>query len=437
MGNLYSLSDLSHTTGGLVTNSSRFQTAGDEPRLAVRIEQINAVSQVWNQSAQKTSSPRCGHSIQGAAVGLDDADAQVRASAEALERYCCSTFMPDQFVRASAAELGTEALDLDVVPRCSARETAHPKAPLGLPDKNAPIRWVRSVSLHSGRIVYVPVVMVYLHAGFATRAERFYFPISTGCAAHPCFEQAILSAILEVVERDAISVLWLQKLSVPRLVIDAVPGVLEPYWDRYLASSKDLEYAFFDATSDVGITTVYGIQTSAFDRRAATLVSCSTACDPGEAVVGVMREMSSIRTAFRQPRQIPEDTQEFADIFDGATYMARAENAHAFDFVLQSESSRKLTNLPSIGGDATVRLRFVLERLQHLGMDVYAVDLSTDEAVRAGMKVVKVLIPSLQPISFNHRARYLGHPRLYEAPRKMGYRTLDENQLNPWPQPFA
>jgi ribosomal protein S12 methylthiotransferase accessory factor len=82
-----------------------------------------------------------------------------------------------------------------------------------------------------------------------------------------------------------------------------------------------------------------------------------------------------------------------------------------------------------------------LDRLVHLlrakSMDAYVVDLTTDEALRCGMYVVRVIIPSLQPLSFNYRARYLGHPRLYLAPKTLGYPVLPESELNEWPQPFA
>ncbi|MFC7479479.1 hypothetical protein ACFQX7_04670 [Luedemannella flava] len=70
-------------------------------------------------------------------------------------------------------------------------------------------------------------------------------------------------------------------------------------------------------------------------------------------------------------------------------------------------------------------------------MDAYVVDLTSDEALRAGMTVVRTVIPRLQPLSFSYRARYLGHPRLYRAPARMGHPTRSEAELNPWPQPFA
>ncbi len=66
-----------------------------------------------------------------------------------------------------------------------------------------------------------------------------------------------------------------------------------------------------------------------------------------------------------------------------------------------------------------------------------AVDLTTDEARQAGATVVRVAVPRLMPLSFVHRARYLGHPRLYEAPRAMGHPVLDEDEITRLPQPFA
>ena len=66
-------------------------------------------------------------------------------------------------------------------------------------------------------------------------------------------------------------------------------------------------------------------------------------------------------------------------------------------------------------------------------MDAYAVDLTTDEARRAGLVVVRVLIPGLQPLSFNQLAQFRGHPRLYDAPRAMGHTSHVEEELNPFP----
>jgi ribosomal protein S12 methylthiotransferase accessory factor len=117
--------------------------------------------------------------------------------------------------------------------------------------------------------------------------------------------------------------------------------------------------------------------------------------------------------------------------------MARVEQAKAFDFLLQSRREQLLSHMASLPGvDERKDLQLLLDRFRRLQMDVYAIDLSTDEARRCGMRVVRVVIPALQPFSWRYRTQYLGHSRLYEAPKRMGYPTYSEEQLNHWPQPF-
>ena len=129
---------------------------------------------------------------------------------------------------------------------------------------------------------------------------------------------------------------------------------------------------------------------------------------------------------------------DFSGLFDGATFMARFEHACAFEFLLQSGNKRLLSKISALEfTDEKEALRMVLERFRRKGLDVYVVDLSTDEALRSGVRVVRVLVPGLQPFSFQYRAQYKGHRRLYDAPKEMGYPVHDEDQLNTWPQPFA
>jgi ribosomal protein S12 methylthiotransferase accessory factor len=432
------LESLLQPVGGLFHGYARFRAMSDEPSLVTKVERLGNVGQVWAHVGRTHRGLSVRESVEGAGVGLDEVEASIRARAEALERYCACVFTDNQFIRATANELGSGALDLDTVPRCSDIELSNLRCPLLAPDKGVPIRWVQGISLSDGRTVYLPVVMVYLYAGVEGPGERFWFPISTGCAAHTSLESALLSGLLEVIERDAISITWLQQLPLPRIELDRLPIQLGLFLERYKRSSRGLEYFFFDATTDVGIPTVYGLQLSSANKRVTTLVSCATSLDPAEAVVGAIREMAAGRVAFRQPRPTPGNLEEFSEIFHGATHMARAEQASVFDFLLHSGGKRLLSEIPVLHTSSVKQgLQAVVERLRKKQLEAFAVDLSTDEALRAGMRIVRVLIPGLQPLAFQYRARYLGHPRLYQAPRAMGYPVNEEAQINSWPQPFA
>jgi ribosomal protein S12 methylthiotransferase accessory factor len=71
------------------------------------------------------------------------------------------------------------------------------------------------------------------------------------------------------------------------------------------------------------------------------------------------------------------------------------------------------------------------------GLEVIAIDLTTPDVEGLGFKVVKVLIPGMQPIDFGPQW-HLGGKRLYEAPARMGYEGTAREpwHLNLFPHPF-
>jgi ribosomal protein S12 methylthiotransferase accessory factor len=429
------LVDLLQPLGGLYGTMTGYRSLASDPRFSFRVARLGAIQQLLDGSALNHEPFRNKRGVTGSGIDLTDERAKLLALAEGLERYCTCIHSEDQFIVATAHELGVVGLDLDTIPRCSAAELSHPRCPLVLPDKTSPIRWIRGLSLCDGRLVYIPAVMVYSRLGGISKGERICLPISTGCAAHVSYEKALLNGIFEVVERDAISIIWLQQLTLPRVTLATIPPALAPYWARYERGST--ECLFFDGTTDFGIPTIYGLQLSHSAERA-TLVSCSTDFSFVSAIAKVIRDMVQLNVAFQSPPRSPKSYEDCKGLLDGATFLARAENSTAFNFLLKSTSERPLNALrPLEDRNDRDNLAMVVDIFRRKQVDVYAVDLSTDEALRAGMRVVRVVIPALQPLSFNYRARYLGHPRLYQAPRSMGYPVCSEQNINHWPQPFA
>jgi ribosomal protein S12 methylthiotransferase accessory factor len=417
--------------GGLFSAAPVRKSGEDGPRIYVRTVDLGNIGAVRPEVGKR------GHtSVRAAGAGLDEESAFIPALAEGLERYSLATFSSEQFIWATASELGEDALDLDTLPVCSPAELAHPRAPLVLPDKSRRIRWVRGLSLFEGRPIWLPVVLAYSHVGYAVPEERFWFPISTGCAAHVSYQRALVGGIYEAVERDIISILWLQQLALPRIEIDVVPAPLAPYWERYEQAFSGLEYLFFDATSDLGVPTVYALQIAPHSMRVRTLVACATGMTIVEALGKVICDLAAFRHAFRKDWPTPQSWDDFTELLHGAVFMARADSAGAFQFLLQSSRSKRLSEFQHAQTE-NAALQAVVKNLMQKRMDVYVIDITTDEAILAGMRVLRVVIPGLQPLSFHYRARFLGHRRLYSAPAAMGYPALPEERLNSWPQPFA
>ena len=433
------VSEVSATVDGLVSRDVQFTGCADEPKLLTRLLEFRNSTGEWGHTT--TFNTNISHvAVRGSGTGIDREECLLPAFAELLERYSSSVYTDYQIIWATANELGSEAIDIDCIPVCSPTELSHPRCPLVAPQKNQPIRWVKGLSLSNKRLVYLPAVMVYLYAGYASNAERIAVPISTGCAAHVTYEQAIVNAILETVERDALSLVWLQKLPLPRLRIEELHSPWEKVWDAYCSSSKNLDYRFFNATSDIGIPTIYGLRIAPNSTSAHTLVACATSLSPQEAVAKVIRDFSAACVSFRSVRRIPSNWDDFTAVHHGAVFMAHASRNEAFDFLTEQQESQMLMDVPLLAQFAPDRfdtLRKLLAHLRAKNLDVFVVDLTTDEAFRSGLKVVRVVIPQLQPLPYRYLARYLGNARLYEAPLNMGYTVRHESQLNRWPNPFA
>ncbi|GIF05518.1 YcaO-like family protein [Actinoplanes siamensis] len=425
------LQDLVSPLGGLITNVTQLAVEPSNPPLQVSSADLGDVSAVL----ANLCGPDCLGSLDGAGTGVDPERAEMVATAEALERYANCLYDERQLRWATADELGAEALDLDTLPRCSPTELSDPHCPVARPDKSVRMRWIRGLNLRTREPAWVPAVLVYMHFP-AHGAERVANPISTGAAAHPDPVRAICGALCEVIERDAISLTWLQQLPLPRLELDTVGPDLQRYLDLY--GGRDVAIHLFDGTTDLGIPTVYGVSVAPHHPRLRTVVSCATGLDPQAAAVKAIAETVSVRIALQGYEPLADDVRDFTGVSDGAAYLARPEHAAAFDFLLAGPARRRLSDLPVLAtGDPAEDLRVVLSRLDERGMDSYLVDLTPDEALRAGMTVVRAVVPGLLPLSFSYRSRYLGSPRLYQAPVRMGYPSRPETELNAWPQPFA
>jgi ribosomal protein S12 methylthiotransferase accessory factor len=378
----------------------------------------------------------CGdRSDVGSSRLLDDPGlARVVALAETAERYAGRN-LAHRPVLASAAELGAPTLDMSRVARCSDAEYAHPDCPLRPYDPAAEIRWVPGTDLHTGATLQVPAVMASY--GLAARpAERFWAQISTGTAVHTDPVRAVTGALLEVVERDLIAVLWLQRLAVPPLaarhLTDRVRYLVE--WAR----RRFLDTYLFDATTDLGVPTVYVLQTAEFDERAHRVVGCGTGRTLGEAAEKALLELATLRPAFHNDEPVPDRPQDFTSVMHGARYLGRRERAAAFDFLLDGLDRRPVPEHdPRLPDEPGALLRHLLDLLRDRDMTAVVVEHPMREMAYAGLTAVTVLVPDLMPMSLRPFARFLGHPRLYDAPRRMGHPVLTEAEVNPWPQPFA
>jgi ribosomal protein S12 methylthiotransferase accessory factor len=416
-----------------------------------------------------TTAAVSGHYMERARDGLHDIGFSGKADSfaasrdlallEGLERYAGTRprRRQEQIVASLAelTELGEAALD----PRDCGEyppETYRRDPSLRRFDPQTQIPWVWGHSLRDDRRILVPLRSAYYSLG--TDADAFVFECSNGCAIGSCPEEAALSGLLELVERDAFLLGWYSGAPMTEIDLATVPGRgLGTMLNR--AALHDYEVHVFDSRVDLSVPVVTALAIRR-DRGPGTMsFAAGASLDPASAVTGALSEALTYlphRRAEAERRHVeleqmladPGQVRELADhalLFSHQDSVAHVRRylepvaAHCFGEVYAAESVRSGPHPGRYSRDLTENLRRLVAEVAAVGCDVIAVDQTTPEQARFGLCTVRVIAPGLLPIDFGWgRQRALTMPRLHTAHHRAGRLPgiLTEADLHMVPHPF-
>ncbi|MFD8794688.1 TOMM precursor leader peptide-binding protein [Streptomyces vinaceus] len=421
----------------------------------------------WSDITSPTTAPVAGSVFMRGYAGLTDvtwsgqangyAASRDLAFLEGLERYAGTHRRTGgSLLTASYEELGERALD---PAECGFYAPGtYRDDPLVSPfDPRRPIPWVYGHSLREDRPVLVPARLVHYSAGRA--ADNFVFECSNGCAIGSCVEEALLGALLELVERDAFLLAWYAGLPLTEIDLDSVPGpAVRKMADR--AALQGYEVHAFDNRIDLAVPVVTGLAVRRDGGPGTFAFGAGAALDPVAAVEAALSEVLTYIPHL--PRQVAERRGELeAMAADFRLVRHLKDHAQLYGLPAMAPYVRPYTEPASIrpvealyrpgprparspgGGPGTGDLRddllYCVRELTEAGHDVIVVDQTTPEQLRIGLRTVCAVVPGLLPIDFGwsrQRAPYL--PRLRTAPRRAGLRETDlaEAEIRMVPHPF-
>jgi ribosomal protein S12 methylthiotransferase accessory factor len=376
--------------------------------------------------------------------GLTREQARNAAIGEGLERYCCSVFDASDLVCGSAMELG---IKYELVPSTDfALFHADQPGRYPPPDVRANVAWAWGWSLTRRCPVLVPACLVYMpyFPRFRERDEQVAGPaVSTGLACARSLEQAILSGVYELVERDAFMVVWSNRLGVPRVDFESHPRLRRLY-EQHLRR-EGLRYVLVRTTTDIPLPSFLCLL---IDERRTPPMICAggaTDLDPVRAAGKAMTESVQTREWAKflggrdATHQFAADYSDIREFEDHVALYAYGDMVHAVQFLIEGKSS-PLVDCWDNGssGDAGRDLQATLGLLHDRSLETIALDLTTPDVAQCGFRVARTMIPELQPLDADYQHRFLGGRRLYETPQQMGFTSKPTTieMVNPYPHPY-
>ena len=370
--------------------------------------------------------------------------AMLAAIGESVERYCSSIYDYSNLVYGTYENLtakGEKAVHPSKWALFSKEQYNEKSFKFAEFTENSAVNWVKGYSLTENFYKYVPATFVHLPY-VCEPHERIISPcVSTGLAAGTNIYDAILSGIYEAVERDAISIMWLKKLSMPVINDISDSEYLNYIYNKHFAMDKT-RYALIDITTDIGIPVTFCIKY--FNSEKGPACSCGAACrlnSEDAALKGMIEAAQGAKWIQYLHVQdwmwgYNDDFTDITDFQDHIHLYSLPEMVSGLDFVSSSKETKSIGQMPHLStGNSKNDVYKCVEMLKEHGLEVIVVDVTTNDIKETPYKVVKVLIPGLQQLNGDHNFPFLGGKRLNTIPSKLGY-DVSEKFYNQLPHPF-
>jgi thiazole/oxazole-forming peptide maturase SagD family component len=372
----------------------------------------------------------------------DDYDVAVaKAVGECLERTTLLYYRQRSLVRSSPRALRARRLRF-VDPRSltvfSTWQTE--RRPELAFDDDTVFGWERVTSLHTSEEALAPAQAVYWNysLGFADAPEPLLREQNTnGAGGHYTPEAAVLSGLLECVQRDSFFRKWLRREPAAR--IDA-SGVRRPNTVALLRSAREvgLEPMFLDYTSPIGVPTCLCVLVRSDGGFPYASAGASSRLDGETALHDALIEAASVHHVLAPSEErvsLPERYEPFVDpTFPTLRRLLYWANpAHAAQLSLLHDGRTSIRTVadfcrrPAPAGDAAASLEIVSAALRRHGHDAWYFLAKHPVLSELGYAVARVVVPGLLPMFCEQRNAPLGYGGLAER---------DPATLAPVPHPF-
>ena len=352
-----------------------------------------------------------------------------KATAEVQEWAACS--LPRNLVKSDIGSLAGAVAPESIV-AFHPNQYASPNFPFFLFKQERVCEWKEATDEMTGEKRFILADCIYFP--YYPEYPRYASANSSGAAAYPTRVGVVQRGVLELIERDAFMIVWLNRLVMPTIADGSLLDDVRRRIRRLEESG--FEVIVKDVTLDLAPVVLVFAQSEDLH-----YTTCSACCsfEIDNALNHALLEVEAAvycRLAFGSSEpMLPEDvrmTQDHGKLYEQEAFFRQA------DFL---KESRLLKDLSEVGEGACSHWEMLLARLAEQGRNVLAVDLENPhvDGIQSNLFIVKTFVTGLVPISFGYREEPCGMQRVYEVPVTFGFRSdpIRYDELNRFPHPYT
>lgn len=354
--------------------------------------------------------------------------AAIKARAEAREWAACA-FVHDTTVKALVSELDTWIHPNDMVAFHPAQYRVQ-GFPLTRFNASVPQYWAVATNENTGNKTRVLADLVYFP--YESGQPPCGYANSSGVAAHPSRQQAVESATLELMERDAFMIAYLGRISHPRVSKRTLSVALQKRIGALETIGCDVSVV--DITLDLAPVIMVMVMQKEWHFMN---VAAASRFNSEEAVSHALMEVEASVLARMEngPAQsiaphavgMPGD---HGSLYEQERYYRRA------DFLVASGEVRSLKD---VGNNVAQNWNQLQRSLVSSGISFYTIDyhIPVTHGGNAGLHIVRAIAPGLVPMTFGYRQEPAGMRRLYKIASRSHGRDFTYKDAIKFPHPFA
>lgn len=311
-------------------------------------------------------------------------------------------------------------------------------------DDNSKFLWIKSSSLIEKSSVYIPAQIASAAVDLNTANEPVIRQqVTGGLATWNTSNGAQLGGLLELIERDAYFITWLNQLTLPRINLATSSDLLSPSLKKLLLSCSRYQFK----------VTVVQMATDAPTFATMVVVEDVTKHTPqfhiglnahytfSKAVEGALMEALRAVTYYREyfasgKTWDPATPLNMIDHQGRSLYWGEPDKAPGLEFLVKGPMIDVDRNVSWLNDDDVTHFARLLNWCRTNDYECVSVPLTKSKKNTTKLHVEVVIIPELYPVYLleSHQHHFVGK-RITDVPEKLGYKARPQPYFDE-PHPF-